>query len=105
MSPRTALTLPRLQIEAWVALRGRLGLPPGERGDSQAESAASTLALTAQQLRNFVRLCAKRYDSKRMDPGTPHPQPSVFLSALPVVVLQDLDILSAAWMLRPGTQP
>ena len=64
-----------------MALRGRLGLPPGERGDSRAETAASTLALTAQQLRAFVRLCAKRYDSKRMDPGTAHALSSVFVTA------------------------
>lgn len=28
------------------------------------------LALSEAQVKNFVQLCAKRYDSKRMDPGS-----------------------------------
>ena len=58
-----------MQIEEWRKLRVKLELPQEARGDDQAESAASMLSLSEAHVRNFVRLCAKRYDSKRMDPG------------------------------------
>ena len=57
-------------MQNWVDLRARLGLPSEARGEDRAETAASMLALSEAQIRNFIRLCAKRYDSKRMDPGT-----------------------------------
>jgi len=60
-----------MQVQQWVDLRAHLGLPGEARGENRAETAASMLALSEAQIRNFIRLCAKRYDSKRMDPGTP----------------------------------
>ena len=63
------LLLMGLQMQQWIALRQHLGLPLESRGDSKAETAASMLALSEAQIRRFIRLCAKRYDSKRMDPG------------------------------------
>ena len=72
-----------MQLQEWIALRKHLGLPLDARGASKAETAASMLALSQAQVQNFVRLCAQRYDHKRMDPGIvhlhrhPHQQPTI----------------------------
>jgi hypothetical protein len=62
-----------MQVQQWVDLREHLGLPSEGRGEDRAETAASMLALSEVQIRNFIRLCAKRYDSKRMDAGISSP--------------------------------
>ena len=58
-----------MQMQQWVGLRQHLGLPLDSRGGSEAETAASMLALSEAQIRRFIQLCAQRYDLKRMDPG------------------------------------
>jgi hypothetical protein len=40
-----------------------------DRGPRPLEAAAAAQSITAAQLREFLRLCAQRYEAKRMDPG------------------------------------
>lgn len=60
-----------LQVNAWRKVRRRMGLAAGGRGTPAQESAAAAQGITRAQLRQFVDLCQRRYESKRIDPGTP----------------------------------
>ncbi len=40
-----------------------------DRGPRTLEAAAAAQSITAAELREFLRLCAQRYEAKRMDPG------------------------------------
>ena len=46
-----------------------MGLPMGARGSDAQEMAAMAQALTREQLQQFVALCRRRYQDKRIDPG------------------------------------
>lgn len=51
-------------------MRQKLGLPMDDRGPRHIEAVAAAQSVTAEELREFVKLCSQRYDAKRMDPGT-----------------------------------
>lgn len=57
------------QVDSWRKVRGRLGLPMGARGLAAREAAAMAQAVTRAQLQEFVELCRRRYEAKRIDPG------------------------------------
>lgn len=50
-------------------MRQKLSLPMDDRGPRAPEAAAAAQSITAAELREFLRLCARRYEAKRMDPG------------------------------------
>ena len=57
------------QVDSWRKVRRRMGLPMGARGSGAQEMAAMRQALTREQLQQFVALCRRRYQDKRIDPG------------------------------------
>ena len=46
-----------------------MALPMDARGSDAQEMAAMAQALTREQLQQFVVLCRRRYQAKRIDPG------------------------------------
>lgn len=58
-----------MQVGNWRAVRQKLSLPMDDRGPRPLEAAAAAQSITAAELREFLRLCAQRYEAKRMDPG------------------------------------
>lgn len=58
-----------LQVEEWRKVRKRMGLPMAARGTGTQEMAAMAQSLTRAQLQEFVSLCRRRYEAKRVDPG------------------------------------
>ena len=58
-----------LQVEEWRKVRKRMGLPMAARGTCAQEMAAMAQSLTRAQLQEFVSLCRRRYEAKRVDPG------------------------------------
>ncbi|CAL8471480.1 g11022 [Coccomyxa elongata] len=58
------------QVRNWRAVRQKLSLPEDDRGPRTLEAAAAAQSITAAELREFLRLCAQRYEAKRMDPGS-----------------------------------
>ena len=57
------------QVDSWRKVRRRLGLPMRVRGPASREAAAMAQAVTRAQLQEFVELCRRRYEAKRIDPG------------------------------------
>ncbi|EIE19808.1 beta and beta-prime subunits of DNA dependent RNA-polymerase [Coccomyxa subellipsoidea C-169] len=60
----------QIQVKSWRAVRQKLSLPMDDRGPRAPEAAAAAQSITAAELREFLRLCARRYEAKRMDPGS-----------------------------------
>lgn len=58
-----------LQVADWREVRRKLGLPINGRGASALERIAAAQSVTAAELAAFVRMCAARYERKRMEPG------------------------------------
>ena len=58
-----------LQVIEWRKVRERMGLPMAARGTGAQEMAAMAQSLTRAQLQQFVCLCRRRYEAKRVDPG------------------------------------
>ncbi|CAK0785283.1 hypothetical protein CVIRNUC_008489 [Coccomyxa viridis] len=58
------------QVEEWRKVRKRMGLPMAARGTGTQEMAAMAQSLTRAQLQEFVSLCRRRYEAKRVDPGS-----------------------------------
>lgn len=50
-------------------MRQKLSLPMEDRGPRPLEAAAAAQSVTAAELREFVHMCAHRYEVKRMEPG------------------------------------
>ena len=58
-----------LQVDEWRKVRMRMGLPMAARGTGAQEMAAMAQSITRAQLQEFVSLCRRRYEAKRVDPG------------------------------------
>jgi len=58
-----------LQVDSWRKVRNRMGLPMDARGSDAQEMAAMAQAITREQLHQFVDMCRRRYEDKRIDPG------------------------------------
>jgi len=58
-----------LQVDSWRKVRSRMGLPMDARGSDAQEMAAMAQAITREQLHQFVNMCRRRYEDKRIDPG------------------------------------
>lgn len=56
-------------MDSWRKVRRRMGLSMDARGSDAQEMAAMAQALTREQLQQFVALCRRRYQDKRIDPG------------------------------------
>ncbi len=59
----------RAQVAGWREVRQKLGLPHNARGARALEATAAAQSVTAAELAAFVRMCAVRYERKRMEPG------------------------------------